>query len=106
MVLDNSYYFTSKIEIKPQLDFTVPETADDYFTSKIEIKPQLMHFHQLKTSHNINSRSHYFYFLKKKILILYNYYRQQYLFIINFSTLFFIIKQVNLIHCDTEIIIA
>ena len=40
MVLDNSYYFTSKIEIKPQrlgykgVDYT------DYFTSKIEIKPQ------------------------------------------------------------------
>lgn len=106
MVLYNSYYFTSKIEIKPQRFVITCLTVTDYFTSKIEIKPQLMHFHQLKTSHNINSRSHYFYFLKKKILILYNYYRQQYLFIINFSTLFFIIKQVNLIHCDTEIIIA
>ena len=40
---------------------------DNYFTSKIEIKPQLMHFHQLKTSHNINSRSHYFLFFEEKI---------------------------------------
>ena len=34
------YYFTSKIEIKPQpsLDNYIPNA--NYFTSKIEIKPQ------------------------------------------------------------------
>ena len=89
----NDHYFTSKIEIKPQRAHIRFHIRLNYFTSKIEIKPQLfvlelsiliiilhqkqksnhnsVHFHQLKTSHNINSRSHYF--LKRKFLILYNY---------------------------------
>ena len=41
MVLQNSYYFTSKIEIKPQLDIKCNTLVRYYFTSKIEIKPQL-----------------------------------------------------------------
>ena len=35
------HYFTSKIEIKPQLVECSTEIFDYYFTSKIEIKPQL-----------------------------------------------------------------
>ena len=35
------YYFTSKIEIKPQQTKIRVVTNHDYFTSKIEIKPQL-----------------------------------------------------------------
>ena len=42
MVLDNSYYFTSKIEIKPQLWMSRYVLRMNYFTSKIEIKPQLL----------------------------------------------------------------
>ena len=34
------YYFTSKIEIKPQPNRIHGKIADYYFTSKIEIKPQ------------------------------------------------------------------
>ena len=41
MVLQNSYYFTSKIEIKPQRILMVLLMSVYYFTSKIEIKPQL-----------------------------------------------------------------
>ena len=37
-------YFTSKIEIKPQLIRTGLRRRQDYFTSKIEIKPQLLPF--------------------------------------------------------------
>ena len=33
-------YFTSKIEIKPQLNAAITALYCDYFTSKIEIKPQ------------------------------------------------------------------
>ena len=41
MVLQNSYYFTSKIEIKPQPWNSREKATKNYFTSKIEIKPQL-----------------------------------------------------------------
>ena len=34
-------YFTSKIEIKPQLCLCMSVITCNYFTSKIEIKPQL-----------------------------------------------------------------
>ena len=40
MVLHNSYYFTSKLEIKPQLELNFGPGVPDYFTSKLEIKPQ------------------------------------------------------------------
>ena len=40
MVLQNSYYFTSKIEIKPQPWNSREKATKNYFTSKIEIKPQ------------------------------------------------------------------
>ena len=40
MVLQNSYYFTSKIEIKPQPLGKTKALFLNYFTSKIEIKPQ------------------------------------------------------------------
>ena len=47
MVLDNSYYFTSKIEIKPQLPAVLCRRRLHYFTSKIEIKPQLLNLVRL-----------------------------------------------------------
>ena len=37
----NPDYFTSKIEIKPQLTLRIADSERHYFTSKIEIKPQL-----------------------------------------------------------------
>ena len=44
------YYFTSKLEIKPQQGFLTGVEVVNYFTSKLEIKPQLYrqdyHFQQ------------------------------------------------------------
>ncbi len=41
MVLENSYYFTSELEIKPQLKLLIQLFLTNYFTSELEIKPQL-----------------------------------------------------------------
>ena len=41
-------YFTSKIEIKPQLFLSVKYCHFYYFTSKIEIKPQLLWLTEIK----------------------------------------------------------
>ena len=56
MVLQNSYYFTSKIEIKPQLALVIFATMEDYFTSKIEIKPQLLLFSEFRAVYYFTSK--------------------------------------------------
>ena len=40
MVLANSYYYTPKLEIKPQPGIVATSTFSDYYTPKLEIKPQ------------------------------------------------------------------
>ena len=49
-------YFTSKIEIKPQLSTRVRKSAPHYFTSKIEIKPQPEPFYATFGLHYFTSK--------------------------------------------------
>ena len=44
MVLANSYYYTTKLEIKPQPSPANVLDGENYYTTKLEIKPQLFLF--------------------------------------------------------------
>ena len=40
--MEDSYYFTPKLEIKPQQSDGIIKRRSNYFTPKLEIKPQLI----------------------------------------------------------------
>ena len=49
-------YFTSKLEIKPQLSFAICHISFNYFTSKLEIKPQLCGRNKFSNLHYFTSK--------------------------------------------------